>query len=132
MNVKDIQDFSELTDFIQNEYEKISENFGIKQASESMIDFTEKALKKYFNLYNKPLYRAAKRELKLQEAIDTMPHGKVWLFFHRDLQARIEARLAAMAEVEKPESESPVVPSNAVSLPAVVIKQQGLPQVSDF
>lgn len=131
MIVKDIQDFSELTDFIQNEYAKISENFGIKQASEAMINFTERALKKYFNLYNKPLYRFAKRELKLQEAIDTMPHGKLWKFFHGKLQAQIEARLAVADEEQKTflKSEQPQV---IETLPAMVIKQQDLPQVSDF
>ena len=131
MNVENIEDFSDLTDFIQNEYIKISDNLGIKQASESMINFTEKALKKYFNLYNKPLYRMAKRELKLKEAIDTMPHSKIWKFLHSKLQAQIDARLAIIDEEQRVNSkneQSQVIET----LPAVIIKQQGLPQVSDF
>ena len=132
MIVNDIQDFSELTDFIQNEYVKLSEEFGIKKASDSMLSFIEKALKKYFVLYDKPLYRMAKRELKLKEAIDTMPHGKLWKFFHSGLQAKIEARLAAMKDEENLNHEDTSANQVVETLPAVIIKQQGLPQVSDI
>ena len=87
----EINNFSDLSDFIYNEYSKIYENFGVMQASEKMINFAEKSLIKYTKLYDKPLYKKAKRELIIQEAIDTMPHGFFWKMFHYDLWQKIKS-----------------------------------------
>lgn len=87
----EIKNFSDLSDFIYNEYSKIFENFGVMQASEKMVNFAEKSLIKYTKLYDKPLYKKAKRELVIQEAIDTMPHSFFWKIFHYDLWQKIKS-----------------------------------------
>ena len=84
-----ITEFEELTDFLYGEYDKMSESYGIKKPSKILIEGTEKTLLKYAKLYNKPLYRKAKRSLALQEAFDTMPHGFFWKFFHVNLWKRM-------------------------------------------
>ena len=85
-----ITEFEELTDFLYGEYEKMSESYGTKRPSKILIEGTEKTLLSYAKLYNKPLYRIAKRNLKLQEAFDTMPHGFWWKFFHSELWKRMQ------------------------------------------
>lgn len=97
----EIRDFSNLTDFVYDEYLKMTENFGIKKPSDSLIDYTEKTLKKYIKLYDKPLYRRAKRELILSEAIDTMPHGSVWKFFHYSLWQKVKRKTLENEKVKE-------------------------------
>lgn len=89
-NSFNINNFSDLTNFVYDEFEKMQGNFGIKNPSTSFIDFTEKSLKKYVKLYNKPLFRQAKRELILNEAFNTMPHGWIWKLFHADLWKKMK------------------------------------------
>ncbi len=85
-----ITEFEELTGFLYGEYEKMSEAYGTKRPSKILIEGTEKTLLRYAKLYNKPLYKKAKRNLRLQEAFDTMPHGFWWKFFHSDLWKRMK------------------------------------------
>ncbi len=101
----EIRDFSNLTDFVYDEYLKMTENFGIKKPSDSLIDYTEKTLKKYIKLYDKPLYRKAKRELILAEAIDTMPHGCVWKFFHYSLWQKVKRVVLENEKIKDSEQE---------------------------
>lgn len=127
----EIHDFSDLTQFVYDEYLKITENFGVQNPSIEMIDFTEKTLKKYVKLYDKPLFRAAKRELKIQEAIDTMPHGKLWKFFHFDLWKQCEARLKEQEKFSKNENHNSSEPQS-ISVPAEIIKKTDLPRISEI
>lgn len=126
----EIHNFSDLTQFVYDEYLKITENFGVQNPSTDMIDFTERTLKKYVKLYDKPLYKAAKRELKIQEAIDTMPHGKVWKFFHSDLWKKCEARLKKLEPENTIETYS-ASNTSPISVPAEIMKKSDLPRISD-
>ena len=85
-----IQNFSDLTSFINDENLKLQESFGINVNSKTMIRYVEKTLKRYIKLYDKPLYRRVKRDLELQEAIETMPHSWVWKIFHSKLWNKIK------------------------------------------
>lgn len=123
----EINNFSDLTQFIYDEYLKITENFGIAKASDDMIDFVEKSLKKYVKLFDKPLYRQTKRELQLQEAINTMPHGCIWKFFHPELWHKIQETLG---QKEKQDLLTSDVPPETTLFPEIV-KQPSVPKVSD-
>lgn len=127
----EIHDFSDLSQFVYDEYLKITENFGVQNPSIEMIEFTEKTLKKYVKLYDKPLFRVAKRELKIQEAIDTMPHGKLWKFFHSNLWKQCEARLKQQENLSENEtySSSEIQP---IRVPAEIIKKTDLPRISEI
>ena len=87
----EINDFIDLTDFIGNESAKNTEYYGIQKPSETLIKFVEKETIKYSKLYAKPLLRAEKRKIQLQEAIDTMPHNFLWKIFHWDLWQQIKS-----------------------------------------
>ena len=55
-------------------------------------------------LYSSPVYRRSKREIKLAEAIDTMPHGFWWKMFHSKLWKqikRLEADKKRLQELEQ-------------------------------
>lgn len=91
-----IKEFSELTQFIYDEYSKMSENFGTQQPSESFIKYTEKTLEKYTKVYDKPLFKQTKRDAELMEALNTRPHNWIWKLFHNRLWAKIK-------EIEKQE-----------------------------
>ena len=101
----EIKDFSELTTFIQDECLKLQENFNIRNLSDKIIPYTEKTILRYVKLYDKILFKQEKRKLVLQRAIDTMPHGFLWKFFHADLWYQIQ-------EIEKAKnSDEPQIKS---------------------
>ena len=101
----EIKDFSELTTFIQDECLKLQENFNIRNLSDKIIPYTEKTILRYVKLYDKILFKQEKRKLALQRAIDTMPHGFLWKFFHADLWYQIQ-------EIEKAKnSDEPQIKS---------------------
>ena len=129
-----IEDFSDLTSFINDENLKLQESFGININSKSMIKYTEKTLKKYVKLYDKPLYRRVKRELMLREALDTMPHSFFWKVFHKKLWLQIKV----LKEEEKQKSQEqftqnePEIKPVDTSLMPVVIKSVSVPVNNDF
>lgn len=93
----EIKDYSDLTQFVGDEFCKMQDNFGVNKPSNKFIEYNEKTLMKYVALYDKPLYKNEKRELALKEAIATMPHGWVWKLFHPGLWAKIKE----LQEIEK-------------------------------
>lgn len=86
-----INTVSDLTDFIYNESNKMTTKLRAKHSSAKFVEFTEKTLSKYIKIFDKPLYRKIKRELQIQEAIDTMPHGLFWKLFHWELWLKIKS-----------------------------------------
>ena len=128
-----IENFSDLTSFINEENLKLQESFGININSKMMIRYVEKTLKKYVKLYDKPLYRKVKRELELEEALDTMPHSFMWKMFHSKLWAKIK-----MLEKQEEQSKAENTVSQAetkpiqTSLVPVVIKSVSVPVQNDF
>lgn len=101
----EIKDFSELTAFIYSEHEKAAEALDMKKSGDAFIEFCEGELIKYQKMYAKPLFKQAKRELKLQDAINTMPHGFWWKIFHRTLWEKIKN--LEFAEEENKDSPAP-------------------------
>lgn len=128
-----IQNFSDLTSFINDENLKLQESFGINVNSKTMIRYVEKTLKRYIKLYDKPLYRRVKRDLELQEAIDTMPHSWVWKIFHSKLWNKIKL-LKDNEPIQKVESTTiqPETKPVQTSLVPVVIKSVSIPVENDF
>ena len=128
-----IQNFSDLTSFINDENLKLQESFGINVNSKTMIRYVEKTLKRYINLYDKPLYRRVKRDLELQEAIETMPHSWVWKIFHSKLWNKIKL-LKDNEPIQKVESTTiqPETKPIETSLVPVVIKSVSVPVENDF
>lgn len=103
-DLSDIKDFKDLTGFLYTEYEKLGDSFGIVLAPEDLINFTIKSLKKYYKLFDGPLYRSIQRKVKLREAIETMPHSFIWKFFHADLWKRVKRELGLDKKVNKEKS----------------------------
>ena len=128
-----IQNFSDLTSFINDENLKLQESFGINVNSKTMIRYVEKTLKRYIKLYDKPLYRRVKRDLELQEAIETMPHSWVWKIFHSKLWNKIKL-LKDNEQIQKVESTTiqPETKPVQTSLVPVVIKSVSIPVENDF
>lgn len=128
-----IQNFSDLTSFINDENLKLQESFGINVNSKTMIRYVEKTLKRYIKLYDKPLYRRVKRDLELQEAIETMPHSWVWKIFHSKLWNKIKL-LKDNEPIQKVESTTiqPETKPVQTSLVPVVIKSVSVPVENDF
>ena len=128
-----IQNFSDLTSFINDENLKLQESFGINVNSKTMIRYVEKTLKRYIKLYDKPLYRRVKRDLELQEAVETMPHSWVWKIFHSKLWNKIKL-LKDNEPIQKVESTTiqPETKPIETSLVPVVIKSVSVPVENDF
>lgn len=129
-----IENFSDLTSFINEENFKLQESFGININSKMMINYVERTLKKYVKLYDKPLYKKVKRDLELQEAIDTMPHSWIWKICHSKMWAKIQMLEKQEKESSK-EQNTVLQPENKplqTSLVPVVIKSVTVPVENDF
>ncbi len=85
-----IEEYEDLTQFIYNEFDKMTATYGAIKPSNEFIKFNEQTLMKYTKLYDKPLMRKQKREIALMEALDTMPHGWFWKILHWDLWQKIK------------------------------------------
>lgn len=130
----EINDFSELTEFIGEEFTKSADNFKIVKPSNKMVSFVEKETIKYAKAYAKPLLRAEKRRIILWEAIDTMPHGFWWKVFHSRLWKKIKA--IQQEELEQKKKEELENYSKHHSEPPqtyypVVVQKANTPVVSD-
>ncbi len=133
MELNEIKDFADLTQFMSDEQNKLNEDCGVQQPSSTMVEYREKSIIKYVKLYDKPLYRAAKLELKIREAINTMPHSWLWKFWHSDLWRKVEYRLAQekQREDENKKCSQPLQPDVTLPQLAEIVKPRALSQVSD-
>lgn len=130
----EIHDYSDLTQFVGDEFCKMQDNFGVNKPSTEFIKYNEKTLMKYVALYDKPLYKNEKRDLALKEAIATMPHGWLWKLFHPALWAKIkelqgiEKRKGLKEKKEEktsvPETIVPMVVPDISQYPEVVEENQ--------
>ena len=86
----EINDFQDLTQFIEDEYQKSSDVFRTTKPSEKTLKMIDNEIIKYSLLYSKVIYEREKRKIAFDEALRTMPHGKIWQFFHPSLWRQIQ------------------------------------------
>ncbi len=101
----EIKDFKELTNFVNDEADKFFETYGEKLVVGKLVGALIKNLIFYFKLEAGYLKRKETRELRLKEAIETMPHSFVWKIFHYSLWAKIKAIKSEQDKVEQEEQE---------------------------
>ena len=134
----EIKDYSDLTNFMSDENLKMQETYGAKKVSPKMLDFSENNLIKYAKLYDRPLYRKAKRKIIFEEALDTMPHGFIWKIFHTSLWRKIKPYqqefLEQIKKTKKPprmaEAENRAKEELNTLYPEIV-KNVSVPQISE-
>ena len=135
-----IKEYEDLTSYMSDEWMKVSETFGAQKPSKKIMDFVTKNLIKHIDMYDKPLHKlkkieiknmffVQKRELELQRAIDTMPHGKIWKFFHSDLWERIKYREEHSLEGVMPKEDAQGPPSVVETTVPVILPKQDVPMV---
>ena len=133
-----INKFEELTQFVSDEYLKMIDTYNVNKPSDKFIQFIEDTLTKYTKLYDKPLYRLQKKEVKnmyylekkeleLEKAMATMPHGRIWKFFHKELWEKMKYRNEELKEEEQIEKEEKQEPTT--TLPAIVVKPVSQPVI---
>lgn len=125
-----INNVSDLTDFIYSESSKMTTKLRAKHSSAKFVEFTERTIEKYIKLFDKPLYRKTKRELRLQEAIDTMPHGFLWKLFHWDLWVKIKNMENNVDTKPQDETVAPKEPQ-AMCLVPEIIKSKALSPIDN-
>lgn len=114
----EINDFSDLTQFIEDEYLKSSEVFRTTKPSEKTLKMIDNEIIKYSLLYSKVIYEREKRKIALDEAIRTMPHGKIWRFFHPSLWRQIQEHVAQ----KQAKNNTTIASEQTVSLVPTVLK----------
>lgn len=133
-----INEFEELTNFISDEYLKMADTYNINRPSNEFIKFVEDVLEKYSKLYDKPLYKLEKykvkimfiikkQELDLEKALATMPHGKIWKFFHKDLWKKMLYQNPDLEKSSKSKEDKKKTKSSSACT-AVVVKSFSAPQ----
>lgn len=86
----EIKEFKDLTTFVNDEADKFFETYGEKLVVGKLVGSLIKNLTFYFKLEAGYLKRKEKRELKLKEAIETMPHSIIWKILHYSLWVKIK------------------------------------------
>lgn len=130
-NSMKINTVSDLTDFIYKETDKMTIRLRAKHTSGKFVEFTERTLEKYVKLYDKPLFRKAKRELALQEAIETYKWKSFWWrIFHADLWQRIQDLGLNKSNTQEEKEEFEPEPAEAPqSLVPEIIKPISVPEL---
>lgn len=132
----ELNDFSDLSGFMYQEYEKLTETLGLDKVPKRSVKFIEKSIRKYTKLYDKPLYAREQRELAVRTAIETMPHGWLWKIFHSKLWARVKIALAQeqqyIQQAKDIEAEKPAEKPD-ILVPAVIVPHDVaiIPQTQD-
>lgn len=134
--MKILNDFSELTGFVHEEFLKIQQAYGLQQMSAKDISCLSKSVLKSFNLANSTTKRKLKYYCKIDWAIFTAPHNWWWRFWHKKLWRKCQEEMA-LRELEKnvPEEEPDITPTppqkqtvdlSALSLPSSVSPEERL------
>lgn len=125
----EIKNYSDLSDFVFAEYEKL-QDFGVAKPPEFVLRAMDKACIKYMKLYSKPLYKKQKAKLKLQEALDTMPHSWLWQKTHSRLWKKMQDVLSTQENHSKP--TPPELVSRVQEVYPEIYKPIDVPQVTQF
>ena len=127
-----MQEFKELTRAVYDEYENMSETFGLDKVPKKSINFVHKNIKRYSKMYSKPLFLKEKRRLEIEMAFDTMPHGFLWKIFHAKLWKKMQLIMAEEQrhESEEIEEEKPEE-KPTIQVPAVIIEKELVPVIED-
>lgn len=124
----DINNYSDLSNFVFSEYEKL-QDFGVSKPPAYVLKAMDKACIRYMKLYSKPLYRKQKAKLKLQEALDTMPHGFIWRLLHPKLWAQVQAELSKQQQEQKQQNQ-PQSPQQPKTVYPELYKPIDVPQIA--
>lgn len=119
----EIENFKDLTGFMYDEYERLTETFGLDKVPKRSIRFIEKSLRKRTKLYDKPLLLKEKRKLELDIAFDTMPHGFFWKLFHSKLWKKMQF-IMENEELESKKLDVPDPVSAPIQVPAVIVEKE--------
>ncbi len=109
-----VKDFKELTSFVNDEADKFFETYGEKLVVADLVGALIKNLTFYFKLEAAYLRRKEKRELKLKEAIETMPHCFIWKLFHYDLWRQIKDAKADELREQKVKKAIETMPHSSI------------------
>ena len=127
----EINEFSDLSDFILGEVDKIGEFVDGVGPSKKLIKCMNNQIMKYTKLYSKVLFKTEKQRIKIQEAIKTMPHSPIWKLFNYSLWKKIQEELKFQEIIYsddiKEESEQEEV-NQQVYYP-VLVKENSVPDV---
>jgi len=127
----EIKNYSDLSDFVFAEYEKL-QDFGVAKPPEFVLRAMDKACIKYMKLYSKPLYKKQKAKLKLQEALDTMPHGFIWRLLHPKLWKQVQAELKKQQQEQKQQTQPQPQQQQPKTVYPEIYKPIDVPQVTQF
>lgn len=117
----DIQDYSDLTDFVSAESNK-SEDLTVQCfCNGELRKFLNDSLIKYTKLYSNHLFAREKRKVNFEIAVETQPHGFIWKIFHWDLWKRVKEYNKLREEQKEKEQEKPKnEPVKEVLVPTIV------------
>lgn len=107
-------DFSELTQFVHDEHQKIVNTYGPQTVPTKELLVIFRGVSKKFKLYEKLDVWKDKRNIKVEKALFTMPHGWLWKMFHAKtwyyVKQRLEEEKFLPSEESQKEEASVVVP----------------------
>ena len=101
----EINDYEDLSEFAYNQCDTMADSLGLPTAPKKVIRFLETKLIVYLRLYDKPLYKKAKRDLQINHILETYPPSFFWKLFHPKLNKLVEQEKKRKEEWEKHKNE---------------------------
>lgn len=125
----DIKNYSDLSDFVFAEYEKL-QDLGVVKPPTAVLKAMDRQCVRYMKLYSKPFYRQQRNKLRLQQAIESMPHGWFWKKLHPKLWSQVEYALKEEQRENKSNASSAKSDDSPPSVYPEFPKAIDVPQLS--
>ena len=116
--MKILDDFSNLTGFVHDEFMKMQQAYGLQQMDQKDLKKISKTVLSSFGYANSTTKRKLKYYSKIDWAIFTAPHSWLWRFFHKRLWQK------CLEEIKRREEEKDnVVQSDNNDMPTMPPQQ---------
>lgn len=131
-----IEDYEDLSTFAYNQCDNMADSLGLPSAPKRVIRFMELKLIKYLMLYDKPLFKKAKRDLYINEILETYPPSFFWKLFHPKLNKLVEQEKKRREKWEKDKKQQCHLDEMAIQYPIEIHTQTQsmieMPQENNF
>lgn len=112
--MKILNELSDLTQFVHDEFSKIQQAYGLLKMSDKDISKITRTVLTSFKLANLTRKKKLRYYARIDWAIFTAPHSWLWRFFHKKLWAKcleeIELRKKEEQEAKEPKEELEPLP----------------------
>lgn len=109
-------DFSQLTEFVNNEFQKMREVYGVENFSAKMLNKITGSIWAHYKMLSNLDKKKVKFMIKVEWAKFTMPHNWLWKIFHSRIWKKVKEELEKEKNAPQEEPVEDVSVSEDLSL----------------